>query len=300
MLRRFEFLVKEVREVTSTEDINSVGIYEIMKYFNDGQKQIQKIIYTANPSTDIFVKQANYPITDRAQTAYTLPSDIYAHNAVNNINSVKDGKIAQTLTRVAYREKEAIWGYALLDNQFILTASPEVSTISSILLNYVYRLPTIGYRLAQVDSVALQVVTADGSSIIDDDSFQERYDYYSIVDREGNVKQTSEGANISSDLLLTDYTGLNFTFEGDLAEVVQGDYIVAGRCGTSHSKLPEACEPYLTTFVQRRILNKISSQEVANEQIFTNEERADIEDLFKDTVKDPLYPVSSDTDFLGY
>lgn len=300
MLRRFELLVNEVRESTSTEDINSIGEYEIMRYFNDGQKLIQKILFTANPSSDIFVRQAKYTITDRTQIAYDLPFDIYAHNAVNNINSLKDGNIAQTLTRVAYREKEYLWGYALQDKQFILTSNPEVSTIQALLLNYVYQLPIMGYRLAQVDSVAAQIINVVQGTVIENEDFENRYEYYTIVDKYGNVKQSADYQNQSNRLLLTGRNGSGFTFEGDLTQVVNGDWIVAGESGTSHSCLPKECEPYLLTYVQRRILNKISSQEVQSENIFTMQERMDLEDLFKDTVKDPLYPVSSDTDYLGY
>lgn len=290
-LRRFELLVNEVRESTDTKDINSIGAYEVMRYFNDAQKQIQKIIFTANPSADIFVRQATYDITDRTQVAYELPSDIYAHNSVNSLMSVKDGRIAQSLTRVAYREKEALWGYALLDNSFVLTSSPDVSTISQILVNYVYRLPVMGYRIVQSTSAALgSIINMDLSTLIDDEGYTERYDKYSFVDSNGVIK--------ASELTLS-IVGLDYTFDGDISGVEIGDWLVCGDFGTSHSCLPPACEPYLMSYVQRRILNKISSTEVASENVFTTEERADIEDLFKDNVKDALYPVSSDTDYLG-
>lgn len=297
-LRRLELLVNEVRESTDTKDVNSIGVYEIMRYFNDAQKQIQKIIFTSNPSADIFVKQALYNVSNSSDVAFDLPFNIYAHSSVTGIHSMKDNKIAQTLTRVAYREKETLWGYALLDQQFVLSTPPSVSTVSAILVNFVYRVPTMSYRLGKVDSVLAQVVTA--SDIISDEAFQERYDQYSIVDKFGKVKATATNTNQANQLLLTDFVGLDFTFEGDLTEVVAGDYIVCGDSGTSHSFLPKECEPYLLAYVQRRILNKIASISVSGENIFTSEERADIEDLFKDTVKDALYPVSSDTYYLGY
>lgn len=297
-LRRFELLVNEVRENTDTEDINSVGVYEIMRYFNDAQKQIQKIIFTSNPSADIFVKQAMYPVAGSSDVAFDLPFDIYAHNSVSALFSMKDNKIAQTLSRVAYREKETLWGYALLNKQFVLTTAPEVSTVSDILLNYVYQLPILSYRIGKVDSVLGQVVTA--SDIIADEDFTQKYDKYTIVDKDGNVKQSASLTNQSNQLELTSFVGLDFTFTGDLSQVVAGDYIVCGNSGTSHSKLPDECEPYLMTYVQRRILNKISSNSTSAENVFTMEERADIEDLFKDTVKDALHPVSSDSYYLGY
>lgn len=291
MLRRFELLVNEVREATDTTDVNSVRVYEIMRYFNDAQKQIQKIIFTANPSADIFTKQQLYTAS-RTQINYALPDDIYAYSAINSLMAIKDSRIAQTLTRVAYREKETLWGYALLDKEFILTTRPEVSTISQLLLNYTYKLPTIGYRLAQASADASgQIVAIDSSSLIEDDSFADKYDRYSVVDRDGVIK--------ASQLYLTSNTSSQFVFEGDITAVQNGDYIVAGEFGTSHSCLPTECEPYLMTYVQRRILAKIASTEINLESVFTAEERADIEDLFKDNVKDPLYPVSTDTDYLG-
>jgi len=290
-MRRFELLVNEVRESTDTTDINSVGVYEVMRYFNDAQKQLQKIIFTANPSSDMFVKQKLYSVIS-GQVQYDLPSDIYAHSSITSMNTIKDSHIAQTLTRVAYREKDILWGYAILDKTFVLTTNPEVSTVSDILMNYVYKLPVISYRLGKVESVNAQVVTVSGASLIDSTDFTERYDKYSIV--------TSEGVQTAVGLELNDNTGLDFTFTGDISGISIGDYIVCGESGTSHSFLPDSCEPYLMAYVQRRILNKISSSEVTTENVFTMEERSDIEDLFKDTVKDALYPVSEDTYYLGY
>lgn len=300
-MRRFDFLVNEVRECTDTEDINSLGLYEVMRYFNDAQKQIQKIIFTANPSSDIFVKQANYSIAG-SQVAYDLPFDVYARQAINMVSTLKDNKIAKTLTRVAYREKETLWGYAILDKQIVLTTAPEVSTVSNLLVNYVYKVPVISYRIGQITAIDTNTgdVTVDGANIIADEDFQKRYEKYSIVD--------STGAQKANQLTLNTFAGLDFNFGGtlgpntdlQLAGAEIGDWIVCGESGSSHSELPDECEPYLMAYVQRRILNKISSREVNTEQIFTNEERLDIEDLFKDTVKDALYPVSSDSYYLGY
>lgn len=292
-MRRFEFLVNEVRENTDTENINSIGIYEIMRYFNDAQKLIQKIIFTGNSSSDIFVKQAQYEVNSTT-TTFELPYDIYAHNAITMVSGVKDGRISLPLTRVAYREKQTLWGYALLDNNIILTTSPQVLTIQTLLVNYTYKLPLLSYRLGQVSAVDTvgNTVTVSGSTIIGDTAFTDRYENFSIVDR--------NGVQTANQLYLNSFLGLTFSFDGDISTVNVGDWIVCGETGTSHSSLPDAAEPFLMMYVQRRILNKITSSEAASEQIFTTEERNDIEDLFKDTVKDALYPVSADTYYLGY
>lgn len=301
MLRKFEFLVNEVRDTTDTQDINSINIYEIMRYFNDAQKNLQKIIYSANPSADIFVSQASYSL-ERNKVAYDLPFNIYAHNSVSSVSSLKDSKIANTLTRVAYREKEILRGYSLLDKQIVLTSSPEISSISELLVNYVYKIPTLSPRLAKVASIDLvtNTIAIDPASVIDDDKFQERYDKYSVVDSRGTQK--------ARQLHLVDFNGTSFEFEGNLeadsqyglSGVEVGDWIVCGDNATSHSLLPESCEPYLLSYVQRRILSKLSSVDTQVEVLFSESERADIEDLFKDNVKDPIYPVITDSFFLGY
>lgn len=301
-LRRFEFLVNEVRESSDTKDINSLGVYELLRYFNDGQKLIQKIIFTANPSADIFVKQANYLVAGSSDVAFDLPFDIYAHSSITNVNTTKDNKIAQTLTRVAYREKETLWGYAILDKQFILTTPPQISTVSNVLLNYVYKLQNLSYRLGQVESfnITTGAVTVSGASIIGDTDFTERYENFTIVN--------SKGIQVSNQLALDSFQGLTFNFTGNLevddskglAGVSAGDWVVCGENGTSHSNLPEECEPFLMSYVQRRILAKIASTEITNENVFSESERADLEDLFKDTIKDALYPVTSDSYYLGY
>ncbi len=300
-MRRLELLSTEVRDSTDTRDINSISIYELMRYFNDGQKAIQKIIFTANPDTDMFVSQTLYTPASE-QVAYDLPYDIYSYSAVSALHSIKDNKIVQTLKKGAYREKDALWGYAIVDKKFVLSSSPSTSTISGLLLNYTRKLPIMSYRIAQITAVdALTgVVTVDAGTIISDLTFTDRYDNYSIVNSIGTQKAIR--------LNLVSAVGTAFTFTGELeadanlgldgAEI--GDWIVCGDSGTSHSSLPDECEPFLLSYVQRRVLAKLSSSEIQIEAIFTEQERQDIEDLFADTTKDIVYPVTSDTDYLGY
>ena len=104
-LRRLEILATEVREVTDTKDINSLGVYELMGYFNDGQKQIQKIIFTANPSTDIFTKSFKYTPADLVSGGYNLPFDIYAHNSVTALIPVSGDRLGKALDRISYAER---------------------------------------------------------------------------------------------------------------------------------------------------------------------------------------------------
>lgn len=290
-MRRLELLEKEVRESTDTVDENSLNTYELMRYFNDGQKLLQKILYTANQSADLFIRSENIAVTSGVKS-YPLPDDIYARNSVVGLMTANGHKI----TRMSPQELQNMYGYALYGKNIMLSFDPT----ENLVLDYVYKLPVISFRLAQVDTFDTGAGTIDAvaGSIIANEDFVDRFDYYTIVDSDGNIKAPK--------MKLSSLAGLTFTFTGDLTGgtdydgVAAGDYVVCGKFGTSHSELPDECEPFLLTYVQRRILAKISSSDIQSESAFTSEERQDIQDLFLDNVSDALYPVSSDVDYLGY
>jgi hypothetical protein len=139
----------------------------------------------------------------------------------------------------------------------------------------------------------LKTIVIDGASIINDTAFTSRYEYYSVVDKKGVVK--------ASGLLLDELLGLTMSFDedADLSTVTIGDYIVCGSSGTSHSRLPDECEPFLMSYVQRRVKDKMSTSDVMGENMFSTQERDDLEDLFKDNSRDIKYPVATDLDFMG-
>jgi hypothetical protein len=300
MLRRLELLSNEVRETTDTQDINSIGTYELMRYFRDAQRNIQKIVFTVNPDAEMFIRQKKYQPTPGV-TEYDLPSDIYAKTAINTMSVINPGsdRMSYTLEKQAYREIRTKIGYALLDNKFVLSTP---SQFREIWMNYTYALPTLSYRLARVTAVdtATGVVTVDGASLIDDTNFENYYEKYSIVQADGSNRLDSEGNITGRYLTLTSYAGTTFTFTGDLSQVQAGDWVVAGDDATTHSHLPQECESYLLSYVSRRIMAKLSSNDIQVENVFTAEERSDLEDLFANNVKDIFYPISSDANYLEY
>ena len=59
--------------------------------------------------------------------------------------------------------------------------------------------------------------------------------------------------------------------------------------------LPDACEDFLTLFVERKIHYIDSSKDIINSGVFTKEEKIEIAGLFGDNSKDVSYPPVTDT-----
>jgi len=297
-MRRLELLIKEVRQATTTNDINSISDFELMRYFNDGQKAIQNVIYQANSSADVFVKQYLFDLVS-GQTIYSLPKDIYAQNSVASVSLLRNN-IIQPLKRSEYREQEISLGYSLMGKNLILSTDPQALSAPQCLMTYNYRLPSLSLRVGKVSSVLGQVITLTTPIT----GFEDLFEYVSIVDAKGEriLNTDSNGNKIQKDLFITNYDSMTFelTVEGDISDVTNAHYVVLGRDATSNCTLPEDCEPFLLSYVQMRVLGKISSSDIQVEGAFTAEEREAISTLFADNVKDALYPVSSDTDYMGY
>jgi len=66
------------------------------------------------------------------------------------------------------------------------------------------------------------------------------------------------------------------------------------------SELPTICEEYLVQWVERKMYHILSSQDVANSQILTANQRNDIASLFADAARDPKYVAILNDEYLAY
>lgn len=64
--------------------------------------------------------------------------------------------------------------------------------------------------------------------------------------------------------------------------------------------IPEICEEYMTLFVERKIHYVDSSKEIANSQVFTQQERTDIATLFADSARDVKHPPILNDDYMSF
>jgi len=58
--------------------------------------------------------------------------------------------------------------------------------------------------------------------------------------------------------------------------------------------LPATCEDFLMAFVERKINYVDSSKDISNSQIFTQEEKEELEGMFRQDLKEVLYPAIVD------
>ena len=83
----------------------------LLKYLNSAQRQIQKIIYTANPTGNPFAAQKVYtPV--QSGVANPMPDDIFAINAIVDITPQSDSNsLVRPLRFISLKEKNRDFGY---------------------------------------------------------------------------------------------------------------------------------------------------------------------------------------------
>ena len=303
MFKRIEHLLLEVRKNTDSLDSNSIDDQEVLRYFNDGQKNIQALIHNASGGANIFAKTVITSLIP-ANAEYTLPADIYAVNSIMNVLILSGSGITQSLPYVDFKERRNIVGYSLFRNKLILSI---VETSRSLQVLYQAKVPTLSKRVSKVTAVdtVANTITIDISNILVDD-FQDLTDYVSTVDKFGNI--TAKALFIDE----YDQGSATLTVEGDLGQVLDmqgqeilpgvsvGDYLTMGYSATTNSELPVETEPTLLSYVQRRILGKLSSNMLSMESSFTEQEASSINELFADNSTDPRTPPVLDSDYLLY
>ena len=286
MLARTDILLNRLRQNADIVDANSLNDVTLINYMNDAQRTIQNIIFQSDKLNNVFTKQ--YPLTTVSGTIeYDLPSDVYAENSLISVWSLdSSNRKGFRYDKQSFGESATPRGYSVQNRKIIFSHTP----FDNILLVYNYRLPILSNRVGQVESVAGQVITIAGASLVE--GFDANDEYVTIVDKYGTI--------ITSGHYIDSLLGVSLTVEGDITSVLAGHYIVSGKIATSHSCLPEECETFLKVFTERKALAHINSTKLANSNIFSSQERADIEDLFADKTSDIEYPVIVDYDFLDY
>lgn len=286
MLPRTDILINRVRQESDTTDNNSLGDTVVVNYLNDAQRTIQNLIFQSDKLNNVFTTYTSIePIN--GQTEYDLPSNVYAENSIISVWTLNSNNSpGQRYSKTAFGEAANIYGYSVRNNKIVFSNSPS----QRVLVVYNYRLPLMGLRTAQIASIAGQVITLEGSNLIE--GFDSNSEYITIVDK--------YGTQIATSIYIDSLVGITLTVEGDITSAEAGQYIVSGKNSSSHSSLPEECETYLKIFTERKIVAHINSTKISSTSIFSEEERKDLIDLFEDKHSDIEYPVIVDYDYLDY
>ena len=293
-MRRISQLVKDIRFNTNNIDSNRFNDLSLIKLFNDAQKQIQAIIFMEDTGAKQFVKEVTADL-EYGVELYDLPSDIYSVNSVNSIaRAVNEGSVNYytTLRLLSEKERRKSFGYALQGSKYLISPYPRINLVDGVRINYVKKLPDLSPRIGRIKAFTSESFIKMESGFIEGD-ITEYNDYVSIVNKDGEIKHDT----IYIDSYNSESGRINTS--SAFADASVGDYIVIGKVATSHSELPENCEPLLTSFVERKIQAIDSSSDLNSADVYTEEEKNTIRSLFAKSEHDAKYPSIVDDTYLN-
>ena len=286
-MREITYLINDVREQTDNEDTNGVSDKEIIRYFNDGVRAIQAMIFKNNPLSAYFQEPEVYPPANGSRE-YTLPSDCFGDNAVSMVEySGNSSDCWSVLDRVWPEDK--FFGWFTRNKKVVISGDESRPMPENIRVWYFKRLPKFDKAWAKVDSIAGQVVTL---TEVDTD-FGKVDRYCSFV--------TADGAEKLPGLKIESYTDTTITFPAgvDVSGLVAGDKLLMGANVSLTLDLPEEVESYLMDYVAKRIYGRNNyTTDTSKIEYFTEEGRANILAIFGDASQAILRTPITDTDYL--
>lgn len=280
-MRRIEHLINDVMFDTNEQSQRFSNI-RFNKLFNDAQQEIQRIIHTSNSDSKFFSRYAFENLVSQ-QKEYDMPSNVYTDNAINSIWLDVNG--SERYSKLRYGQD-----YVVANKKIEFLFEPRTETKMKI--DYTYKLNQLGTRVGKVSAKTLTTITLTGfDPEVDITNFD---DYFTIVDRDGVV--------IDQEMIIESYvkaTGVITTSSTITAAL--NSFVVLGKIASTNSELPDACEKYMTLYVERMVHYINSSRgDMEATMVFSNEEKNDIELLFAKNENDVKYPEIVDYDYLDY
>lgn len=284
MGRRASRLISHIRVVTENETANSttdISDEEILQYISEGQDRLQSKILSQHPR--VFIKDGTVS-TVADQEEYNLPSDCYLSGRVISVEYTDNAsasapvyyKLKPGTERIRQSHLSGIPTHYIrrdkMDDDggtFLVSPKPNHSN-GQFRLTYVQKMDKIDIRRAIVSAVtltssAITALTLDVSGNPPIDTELDDHDFLCVVNTIGTVQMR----NIRYDSInsTTGVVTINsgFTFEsGETISV--GDYVVAGKNASTHSKLPDSLERYVIAFAALKIFKRDSSSD-SSEQL---------------------------------
>lgn len=293
-MRRLELLIKDVRFITDNIDTTRYPSINLIKFFNDAQREIQSIITVNDSPGKWFIKSTIQNLV-YGQEEYDLPTDIFALSYILDVGrAMNQGAdiVYYPLKMISDKELRREVGYVLSNNKLLLSPLPNVNLADGLRIKYVKQLPTLSIRVGQISSFTSGVSIQLGAGFITD-QITDYDDFITVVDINGVIKQSEIRAtayNTGTGLISTSTT---------LTGIVAGDYVVIGKVATSNSELPDICESVLTSMVEKAIQKSDASEEFNWADLVSKEQRAAIIALVAGAQHDTMYPPITDEDYLN-
>jgi len=301
-MRSLDALIALARQRTNNTDYGlRSGVPQNLaaQFANDAQDHLQSVIVSEHPQE--FTTDIEIPVVSGQET-YSISDNVFAGGKLINIwysptGQQRDYYRLKPRTMLERQQQEGN------DPLFYIRASGLVY-LNPIPRNSAGKIKVAYYReLDNLDIVRGRVDSASGSAIVyssppanSPDDLTTATEYICVSDKFGNVMLRNvvvdnvAGATITSVDALTTYLVGSYV----LADTV-GGYITIGKYSTTHSKMPEFCERYLLTYLQKRLLNKQSSNNSLVEDDELKSIEADIllsfgqptEDVYEIPILDP-------------
>lgn len=295
-MKELKYYINDVRLQTDNTDENGVKEREIVRYFNDGIKAIQAIVFKNNPLCSYFQKSQEYPVQSTRE--FDLPTDCYAFNAVSRVETKgENGKWCQ-LERVW--PEDNFYGWYTANKKLILSGDEGTSYPDTIRVTYFQRLPTFGKRLEYISSVSSGLVQTVNSVEAAVTAYLNTSPSLSIVGPDGVIlydlaqAESVATTNISLHPYFTIPAGTVTTLTA-----IARKSLVWGKNATFVLDLPDEVEPFLLDYVAKRIYGRNNyGADATKIEYFTETEKGDITSIFADAGQAITRTPITDTDYL--
>jgi len=287
-MRRLELLANEARLSTNTSDIASVSLPLLQGYFNRIHSYVEDLMFLVNDENDLFVHDWYFNLIP-GQDEYPLPIDIYAKSSIDNLAVSFLNGLSNTylpLKKTSRKQQGFTFGYFVREDKMVLTPRP--TSPLRMKMAYVRKLPSPSFRVGKISSFT-------GTSIVLTDyvaGLSALNDYVCIVDKDGSILNKSldsNGNTVYTPISLTSDVAGTLTVDNTTG-AINGAYVVSGKYGSSHIQLPDECEKYLITALERMIQYRQSSTDVKISDVFSKEEIETIKEVFADNSYDDAKP----------
>lgn len=282
---------QNANDIPSTSDFVGIETSAFLRYANFAQDRLQGKITKKYPFAFMTRKEIDIVA---AQELYSIPDNVSLNTKIITVEYSRTGN-ASDYVRLApgnmynrnNRPGQHPTNYTRFDGQVLLEPQPQVAG-GKIRVSYVRALDRTDIRRGTVDAVTINgsnQVTALSLSTTDDDETELvklSTQYICVSDKAGTIKAYNipvSGYNTGTG----NFTLVGTPTLGDDETITVGDYVTIGRYTTTHSKLPNEAERYLTEYVNRRIKKRDSSKDVQDLDM-------ELKDIEKDIIENYSVP----------
>jgi len=308
-MRRLEILIDLARELSQNQryDANSgVSQNVFVHYFQSAQDSLLKNI--VNSKTKYFLKQtgtSNTPTNTTVpvvsgQELYAYPSDIYLQN-IDTLEWSQNGLNWIPLDRSITKDRQNIrvgypFGYWTREDGYLLTPPLQNGYLR---VNYIRKPRRIEKRSGKVATVTgtttITGITLDLADVYDDETYLNKYNYITIVGKDGLQKIPS--------IPITSVAAGTVTMPAYVLQsgeaVAAGDYVLAGPDTVNVAEFPEVCETFFLKSVNYQAKYGDSSRWSQETKTDMTQCFQEIIDSFKLLTDDVTHVPIINTDYLS-